>query len=134
MRRFAGVAVAALAATLLAEQPATASAMADRSCWVSASNKWGCNTASIWVGSGANPHFATLGIPPSAPDLPSDEQDPINSFVVIRNVNTGVELLRDVKFHGAEHNRWDVGWPPANYRAELHCPYGCAGAQLYFDN
>lgn len=133
--RTVGVVVTALAAVTLAGQPATAepTTMADRSCRVT--NKWTCVTAPLWVGSGANPHLATTDIPWSAPWEPG-ELDPVNSFVIVRYLDPAndPEILRDNKRHGDEHSIWRVGWPAGNYRAELHCPYGCQGATLYFDN
>jgi hypothetical protein len=108
--------------------------MADRSCTVT--NRWSCVTAPLWVNGGANPHLATLNIPWTAPYKPELEWDPVNSFVIVRNLDAAgdPEILRDNKWHGAEHNIWSVGWPAGNYRAELHCPYSCQGATLYFDN
>jgi hypothetical protein len=156
--RTVGVVVTALAAVLLAGQPAAAASvqgtatarsvtsapqaesdagvrtvMADRSCTVT--NQWTCVTSPLWVNSGANPHIATLDIPWSAPWEPG-VLDPVNSFVIVRHLDApgDPEILRDNKRHGDEHNIWRVGWPAGNYRAELHCPYGCQGATLYFDN
>lgn len=134
--RTAGVAVAALASLVLVEQPATAgppAAMADRSCRVT--TKWTCVTTALWVGSGANPHLATTDIPWSAPWEPG-VLDPVNSFVIVRHLDRAghPEILRQNRRHGDEHDLWSSGWPAGNYRAELHCPYGCQGASLYFDN
>ncbi|MFD1372981.1 hypothetical protein [Actinoplanes sichuanensis] len=127
------VAVAALAGVMMVGQPA--SAAAQRSCTVSASNKWGCNTAPMWLAAGANPHAATLNIySPATPNPPGEEADPPSSFIVIRNVGTGAEVLRDNQFRSAEHNIWMIISQSGNYRAELHCPWGCAGATLYFDS
>ena len=131
------VAVAALAGVMLAGQPAGAAAVqaGQRSCTVAPSNKWGCNTASMWFAAGANPHAATLNIySPDTPNPPGTEADPPSSFVIIRNVGTGAEFLRDYQYRSAEHNVWMIIGQSGSYRAELHCPYGCAGATLYFDS
>ncbi|GIE28744.1 hypothetical protein Ait01nite_017890 [Actinoplanes italicus] len=131
------VTVAALAGVMLAGQPAGAAVAqaAQRSCTVAPSNKWGCNTASMWLAAGANPHAATLNIySPATPNPPGTEADPPSSFVIIRNVSTGAEFLRDYQYRSAEHNVWMIIGQSGNYRAELHCPYGCAGATLYFDS
>jgi len=136
-RRFRtiGVLLAALAAVPSAVQPAAADpvALADRSCTVT--TQWTCVTAPLWVGSGANPHLATLNIPWTAPFEPGTP-DPVNSFVIVRYLDApgAPEILRDNKRRGVEHNIWAVGWAAGNYRAELHCPYSCQGASLYFDN
>jgi hypothetical protein len=139
--RTVGVVVALLAAVLLAGPSATAapaqdtatrSVLADRSCTVT--TQWTCVTAPLWVNSGANPHIATLGIPWTAPKCCNPP--PINSFVIVRQLDApgDPEILRDNSWFGAQHDIWSVGWPAGNYRAELHCPYSCQGASLYFDN
>ncbi|MET1072631.1 MAG: hypothetical protein ABWY11_08305 [Umezawaea sp.] len=133
--RAAGVVLAALATVPLAAQPAGAdpAAMADRSCNVT--TQWTCVTAPLWVGSGANPHIATLNISWTAPFEPGTP-DPVNSFVIVRDLDApgDPEILRDNKRRGDEHDIWDKDWRPGNYLAELHCPYSCQGASLYFDN
>ncbi|SFR28040.1 hypothetical protein SAMN04488564_112151 [Lentzea waywayandensis] len=133
--RTAGVVVAALGAVLTAGQPATADpgAMAVRSCTVT--TQWTCVTAPLWVGSGANPHIATANIPWTAPYEPGTP-DPVNSFVLVRYLDGpgDPEILRDNKRRGNEHDVWGKDWKPGNYRAELHCPYSCQGASLYFAN
>ncbi|WP_203903821.1 hypothetical protein [Virgisporangium aliadipatigenens] len=129
------VAVTALAGIMLVGQPAGAAAAAQRSCSVAPSNKWGCSTGSMWLAAGANPHAATLNIySPGTPNPPGDEADPPSSFLIIRNVDTGAEVLRDYRYRSAEHVVWLIIGQSGNYRAELHCPYGCAGATLYFDS
>ncbi|SDO45250.1 hypothetical protein [Lentzea jiangxiensis] len=134
--RTAGVAVASLTGVVLAGQPATAgtpAVMADRSCTVT--TQWICKTAPLWVGSGANPHIATVGIPWGAPWEPGMPEE-VNSFVIVRYLDApgDPEILRDNKKRGEEHDIWRKGWPAGNYSAELHCRYSCQGATLYFDN
>ncbi|WP_330275577.1 hypothetical protein OG205_07870 [Lentzea sp. NBC_00516] len=133
--RTAGVVVAALGSVLTAGQPATADpgAMLVRSCTVT--TQWTCVTAPLWISSGANPHVATANIPWTAPFEPGTP-DPVNSFVLVRYLDGpgDPEILRNSKRRGDEHSVWAVGWPAGNYRAELHCPYSCQGASLYFSN
>lgn len=134
--RTAGVVLAALAGVVVAPQPATAdtpTVMADRSCRVT--TQWTCVTSPLWVNSGANPHIATTDIPWRAPGGPG-EPHLINSFVIVRYLDAAgdPEILRDNKKRGVEHDIWSTGWRAGNYRAELHCPYDCQGATLYFDN
>ncbi|GLY07867.1 hypothetical protein [Actinoplanes sp. NBRC 101535] len=134
------MAAAAMSAALLTGQPAaaappgSATALADRSCTVTTT--WTCFTTALWVPAGANPHAATLNIPWTAPREPyPGDETPVNSFVILRNTSTGAEVRPpDNRYYGNEHDIWGSDWPAAYYRAELHCPYGCQGAQLYFDN
>lgn len=132
-----GAVAAALASTLLAGQPAAAqtggpSVLADRSCRVV---QWSCVTAPLWVPAGAVVHIATTGIPWNAPWEPG-QPEPVNSFALIRYMDGpgDPEIRRDNKKRGTEHDLWISGLAAGNYRAELHCPYQCPGAMLYFDN
>ncbi|SMD26450.1 hypothetical protein SAMN05661093_10033 [Kibdelosporangium aridum] len=74
-----------------------------------------------------DPHIATLNIPWTAAYNPDIDWDPVKSFVIVRNLDAAVdpEILRDNRWHGAEHDIWSVGWPAGNYRAELHSPHSC---------
>lgn len=134
--RAVGVIVGTLAATLLAGQPATAdpTVMASRSCTVT--TQWTCVTRPpLWVGSGTVVHVATVNIPWTAPWEPG-EPHLINSFVLLRNLDLpgDPEIVRDNQRRGEEHDKWWSGLPAGNYQAELHCPYSCQGATLYFAN
>lgn len=132
-----GAVAAVLASTLLTGQPAAAqtggpSVLADRSCRVV---QWSCVTAPLWVPAGAVVHIATTGIPWNAPWEPG-QPEPVNSFALIRYMDGpgDPEIRRDNKKRGTEHDLWISGLAAGNYRAELHCPYQCPGAMLYFDN
>jgi hypothetical protein len=134
-----GAVAAALASVLLAGQPATAktgdggpSVLAARSCRVI---QWMCVTEPLWVPAGATVHIATTGVPWGAPWEPG-EPEPVNSFVLIRYMDGpgDPEVRRDNKKRGVQHDWWISGLPAGNYRAELHCPYQCPNAVLYFAN
>jgi hypothetical protein len=74
-------------------------------------------------------HYASTGVPNLAPAGQS------SSFVVVRDIAVAgwPEVNRQYRYGGAEHDHW-AGQVYSTYQAELHCPYTCQGAVLYFAN
>lgn len=149
--RTIGVAAATLAVTLLGAQPAAAApaqgaaparatttedaegrgvataAITQVSCRVT--NRWTCVTPPLNTFNSTIFHYATQGIPNLAP-----AGEP-SSFVVVRDIAVAgwPEVNRQYRYGGAEHDHW-AGQVYSTYQAELHCPYTCQGAVLYFGN
>lgn len=109
--------VMALVGSLVAPTPAFAANQV--SCRVT--NQWSCGTAPLNLAGYTGFHVATQGIPG-------------DSFVIVKDLNRAgePEVLREYGYGGAEHNHWR-GQVYSRYRAELHCPYSCQGAVLYFE-
>ncbi|WP_305783643.1 hypothetical protein [Symbioplanes lichenis] len=130
-------ATAAVLAALLAAQPATAApARADTTPGVLAqvacrvNNEYTCVTANLTLGPTGNYHIATQGITWRNWDVIE------TSFVVVRymDVPGNPQRYREYQYYGDEHDIWQNGGAYRVYRAELHCPWKCPGAVLYFDN
>ena len=127
--RWIGTTVLVLAGLLASAPPASADALVQVSCRVT--TRWICETDVLIVeGNGSTTvHLFTTGIPTMTQDGPG------NSFVRILDVSVPwrPEIFRQYRYSGAEHDHWV---PNVHYRyvAELHCPYTCQGARLYFAN
>jgi hypothetical protein len=120
-------AAAAATSTPRAAGGAGRAAFTQVSCRVT--TRWTCVTPSLNTFGSTIFHLSTQGIPNLAPaGQPS-------SFVIVRDVAVAghPEVLREYRYGGAEHDHWrDRVY--STYRAELHCPYTCQGASLYFAN
>lgn len=123
MRSMARMTLAALATVVIAAvgsltAPTPAFAANQVSCRVT--NQFICETAALNLSGFTGFHVATQG-------LPGD------SFVLVRDLGRAgyPEVLREWRYGGAEHDHWrDRVY--STYRAELHCPWTCQGAVLYF--
>lgn len=127
---------ATLAVMLLGGQPAAAApaegrgvapAVTQVSCKVT--NRWTCVTPPLNTFSSTIFHYASTGIPNLAPSGQA------SSFVVVRDIAVSgwPEVNRQYRYGGAEHDHW-ANKVYSTYQAELHCPYTCQGAVLYFAN
>jgi hypothetical protein len=114
--RMALAALATMVATALSlATPAPALAIEQVSCTVP---QWSCATPPL---STAIFHISTTGV--TGP-----------SFVVVRDLALPgqPEVVRENRASG-NHEIWQ-SQVYSTYRAELHCPYACPGARIYFAN
>ncbi|MDI6105547.1 hypothetical protein QLQ12_43895 [Actinoplanes sp. NEAU-A12] len=119
-------AVAAPASTVKAGSESGAGVAARQSCQVGMQQS--CVTPWIWLNAGDTFHLVTGGIPDFAP-WPA-----ASSFIVLRTMTASSqpEVIRQLRWRGEEHDLWGAVGSAGYYRAELHCPYSCPGAYIYF--
>ncbi|GAA2691571.1 hypothetical protein GCM10010428_68170 [Actinosynnema pretiosum subsp. pretiosum] len=83
--------------------------------------QWSCGTAALSTAGSTIFHVATDGVRGSSFVIVLDLAAPGTPEVVRESLGAGNhDIWRDKVY--------------SRYRAELHCPYSCAGARIYFAN